>query len=396
MKRKMRPSKRSKFKFILLLLACSMFLGLCIPGTTMPVQASKTTSSKSKTKKTVFKPTKSASKNRKELNRLMAGKKKKTIVIKKGSTCKISGALRPGSNTKIVATGAKIVVKSKGNVLCAAPNKKIKNLTIVGGKWRSSEKNGRKGTLFSFAFVDGLTMEGVDCNANYTGHAVEIIACSNVTVKNCNIAAIGTNVDGKMESQLQIDVATPKSAPNVAAYGAKYVKGQVCRNVYILNNTISGARAVGVNRDSSAEGTWKNSFHENIVIRGNKLEAVEAEALVYHNVIGGEISGNTVVTHATRTDKDLAYTIGIHVAMGGTPSAAMAGSTLNIFGNTVFGNRNGIFVKGYFEDGNLIAGFGTVNIYSNTVFCKNGADNAIDYTEGSGNINIYGNSERVW
>ncbi len=324
-------------------------------------------------------PSKNSNTNYKNLNHLIAGNKKKTVVIPKKSKIKLNGVLRPGNNTTIIAKGAKIIGKKKSNVIFAAPNKKIKNLSIIGGTWRSIDKDGRTGSLFAFSYVTNLVMDGVDCNANYKGHAIEIIACKNVTIKNCKVAAIGKNPAKCLEEQIQIDLATKKTAPKIAEYGKKYVKGQTCKNVYILNNTITGARAVGVNWTDSEGGKWRSKFHENVVIKGNTLTGTTSEALAYFNTVGGEISGNTIITNAARTDNNSSYTIGIHVAIMGIAPGSMADSTLTVSGNTVYGNRNGIHFKAYFNENEsqCLSQLGYVNVTGNTVYCKKGVKQAI-------------------
>lgn len=367
----------------ILLAACMIF---CLMGTVQIQAAEKTVKYNGKAiarydsqGQMVLIPTGDANADCRHLNYLMSGNKKKTVVIPSGKNLRLNGTLRPGNNTKIIATGAKIVTKAKSNAIVAPPDKKVKNLTVIGGTWRSAEKKGRTGSLFSFAYADNLVMDGVDCNANYIGHAIEIIACSNVTIKNCKVAAIGSNPPKCLEEQIQIDIATKKTAPRIAEYGSKYVQGQTCKNIYILNNTVTGARAVGVNWTDSENGKWRNKFHKNVVVKGNHLVGTTSEALAYFNTIGGEISGNTIKTKATRTDGNSAYTVGIHVAMFGKAPASMAKSTLKITNNKVYGNRNGIHLKAYFNSSETkcLSKLGTVKVTGNKVYCKKGAGQAI-------------------
>ena len=352
-----------------------------------------------KAKQLVLVPSKSASANYKNLNRLMSGNKKKTIVIPKGSTIKLGGVLKPGNNTTLIATGAKIIGKKKSNIIFAAPNKSLKNLSIIGGTWRSIDKNGRTGSLFAFSYVTNLVINGIDCNANYKGHAIEIIACNNVTIKNCKVTAIGSNPSTCLEEQIQIDIATKKTAPKIAEYGKKYVQGQTCKNVFILNNTVTGARAVGINWTDSEKGKWRNKFHENVVIKGNTLTGTTSEALAYFNVIGGEISGNTITTNATRTEGNSSYTIGIHVAIFGQAPEAMANSKLIISGNTVKGKRNGIHFKAYFNsnESKCLSQLGTVVVTNNKVYCKDGTTKAIAQVKQScKKLTLSNNSLYTW
>lgn len=347
----------------------------------------------------VLVPSSDASTNSRNINYLISGNKEKTVVIPKDSTIRLGGVLKPGNNTTIIATDAKIIGKAKSNVIFAAPDKKIKNLSIIGGKWRSADKGGRTGSLFAFSYVTNLLMDGVDCNANYTGHAIEIIACTDVTIQNCKVFAIGTNPSKCLEEQIQIDLATPKTAPRIAEYGKKYVNGQTCKNVSILNNTVTGARAVGINWTDSENGKWRDKFHENIVIKGNTLTGTTSEALAYFNVIGGSIRNNTIITNATRTDGNSSYTIGIHVAIFGKAPKKMETSTLSIRGNTVKGKRNGIHFKGYFNSNETkcISKLGSVTVKNNDVYCKDGTKKAIVQVKNScKKLTLSNNQLYVW
>ena len=338
------------------------------------------------TKKTrvTYIPSSDGNANYNRLTYLLSGNDKRTVVIPKGSNIFVNGPLRPGSNKTIVATGAKLTFKSGSNAIFTEPNKHVSNLKIKGGTWRSKDKYGRTGSLFVFAFATNVRMTGVDCNANYIGHSIEIIACNKVTIKNCKVAAIGKNPANCLEEQIQIDLATKKTAPKIAEYGSQYAKGQTCKNIYIIGNTVSGARPVGVNWSYAEKNKWINKFHENIVIKNNNLTATTSEGLSYFNCVSGEISGNTVVTKATRKTSNGAYTVGIHVAVFGTVPASQKNKTLTIKNNLVWGNRNGIHIKGYCGKGSrVVSAYGKVKVTGNAAFCKKGAASAIVCYAGS-------------
>lgn len=344
-------------------------------------------------------PSKNASTNYWNLMHLISGNKKKTVVIPKGSKISLSGTLHPGNNTTIIAKGATVIGKKESNIIFGAPNKKLKNLSVIGGKWRSPDKGGRTGSLFAFSYVNGLVMDGINCNANYRGHAIEIIACKNVTIKNSKVFAIGSNPKTCQEEQIQIDLATKKTAPKIAEFGKKYVQGQTCRNVSIINNTVTGARAVGVNWSNSENNKWRSKFHKNIVIQGNTLTGTTAEALSYFNVIGGKIVDNTIKTKAVRADQGDSHTIGIHAALCGKAPKEMAGSSLLISGNRVWGNRNGIHIMGYFDKSKkeCISRFGKVQVLNNKVYCRQGAEQGIVQVKQSCRIfEESGNQAAVW
>lgn len=323
--------------------------------------------------------------NYKALTYLITGNKQKTIIIPSGASIYINGPLKPGSNTTIIAQGATITVKKKSNAIFTEPNRKITNLSIIGGTWRSADAGGRTGSLFVFAHASNVMMDGVDCNANYKGHTIEIIACSNVTIQNCVVSAIGSCPAKCLEEQIQVDIATKKTAPKIASYGKKYVKGQTCKNIYILNNQVSGARAVGVNWTSSEKGKWRGKYHKNIVISGNTLTSSTSEGLAYFNVIGGKITNNTIITYAKRKDSNSSYTIGVHVAVFGKAPKSLAKSKLEISNNTIKGRRNGIYLKGYFnkKETKCLAKLGKVYVKNNQIYCKKGKKNSVKQTKKS-------------
>ena len=319
--------------------------------------------------------------NYRSLNAMLAEEGELTIVIPSGSDIHVNGKLTPTSNKTIIATGATITMKPKTYVLMTDPTKKIHDLTVIGGKWRSPDVGGRAGSMFQLAFAKNVTLDGVDVNANFNGHSIEIIACENVTVKNCKVGALGKNSANCKEEQIQVDVSTKKTAPKVAEYGKKWVKGQTCKNIYILNNEVYGARAVGVNYHSS----YPANYHKNIVIKDNKLHSTTSEGIQYFNVIGGEISGNVIRTDATRKDANMSYTIGVHIQNNGKTPAAMKKSTISVENNTIYGNRAGIYVLAYFTDNleKCPGPFGKISVKNNTVYCKAGKDSAIGQTRSS-------------
>lgn len=333
--------------------------------------------------------------NYRSLNAMLAIKGELTIVIPSGSNIHINGKLTPSSNKTIIATGATITMKPKTYVMMTDPNDQIHDLTIIGGTWRSPDAGGRKGSMFQFAFAKNIMLDGVDVNSNFNGHSIEIIACENVTVQNCKVRAIGANPKNCKEEQIQIDISTKKTAPMVAKYGAKWAKGQTCKNIFILNNEVYGARAVGVNyyRD------YKAKYHKNIVIKGNKLHATTSEAIQYFNVVGGEISDNIIRTDATRKTHNRSYTVAVHIQNNGKAPSAMKKSKIIVARNTIYGNRNGIYVLGYFTNNlkKCPGRFGTIQINDNVVYCKDGKKAAINQTRKSAKKwKVSGNKTYKW
>lgn len=327
-----------------------------------------------------FKPGKNAHANWKKLNGLLTGNKKKTVKIKKGSNFKVDAPLRPGNNTKIIATGSTITItkrgsKTKQDLIFPTPKatnyNSFKNLTIQGGKWRSYQKDGYTGGLIALAHGQNIVLDGIDVNANWEGHAIEIMACKNVTIKNCKIWSIGKLSSTSKEEALQIDLATKKSTPQVATFGSKYVQGQTCENVTVENCYIDGARGLCASYNNSEDGKWLGQYHKNITVKDNVIQGRTAEAVALFNTVGATVTGNTLVSHSTNAK----YAAGFQAALFGTAptEAGMDASTLDIENNMVYGDEEGIEVRGYFtkeKPRKVLQQFGTVIVRNNESYVK--------------------------
>ena len=184
--------------------------------------------------------------NANALTQLCSNDTKKTIIIPSGSKVEITYAIEVGSNTTLIADGATIteVTESRGvivNPIRATNYNSVKNVTIQGGTWKNSV-NKKATSMMRLAHGQNVIIKNATVYTNYLGHAVELIAMKNTTVQNCKLMATGKSYKDSGEEALQIDIAAPHTAPGIAKYGTKYVKGQTCKNIKILNNTISGSR----------------------------------------------------------------------------------------------------------------------------------------------------------
>ena len=241
--------KGTLFSIILL----GFIMAICIP-----------LSARADTVKTYdFTPTNNSYNDTKELRSLVSGDEEKVINIKSGSTFHITAPIIPGSNTTINAAGSTIYTSDHGNAIFTTPTKtnygSISDLKVIGGTWRSDKEGGiLHGSMMVVSHGNNITFDGVDVQANITGHVFEIIACKNVTIKNCKITTIGKAKNSCIESAVQIDIATKASAPKIADYGSKFVKGQTCKNVTITNNYISGASGVRVEKTNSEHNKYIN------------------------------------------------------------------------------------------------------------------------------------------
>ena len=285
--------------------------------------------------------------NSSTLNTLCGGDQAKTVVIPSGSRVELANVVYLGSNTTIIADGATIVMTSEDKgILSNKPAdvnyRAISNVRIQGGIWQITDlKNAC--SVMAFSHGTNLVIEGATILSNYQSHAIELIAMKDTTVRGCDLKAQGKVKKKSVEEALQIDVAAPKTAPVLVQYGKKFVNGQTCKNIKVLNNTIEGSRGVCANF-AGADGTkYKNKFHENIVIKGNTLTGQSAEGCVLYNTLSAVVKNNTITTNSSR--KSQSYSVGLNITIQGKASGKKTGkSKVTIAKNTVYGYRQGIQV----------------------------------------------------
>lgn len=285
--------------------------------------------------------------NSSTLNTLCSGDQAKTIVIPSGSTVKLTNVVYLGSNTTIIADGATIVMTSKDKgILSNKPDavnyRSLVNVKIRGGTWKITDKK-EACSVMAFSHGSNLTIDNVTILSNYQSHAIELIAMKNTTVKNSTLKVRGKKSKNSVEDAIQIDVAAPKTAPVVAQYGKKYVKGQTCKNIKVLNNTIEGSRGVCANYSPADGAEYKNKFHENITIKGNTIIGYSAEGCTLYNTLNAVVKNNVIITNSTRRNES--YSVGLNITIQGkAPAKKLNKSKVTVSGNTVYGYRQGIQV----------------------------------------------------
>lgn len=285
--------------------------------------------------------------NSNTLNTLCSGDQKKTIVIPAGSRVELTNVVYLGSNTTIIADGATIVMLSddKGifsNKPDAVKYRSLTNVKIQGGTWKITDKQNAC-SVMAFNHGSNLEIDNVTILSNYESHAIELIAMKNVTVKNSTLKVDGKRKKNSVEEALQIDVATPTTAPALVPYGKKYVKGQTCKNIKILNNQIEGSRGVCANYCNTAGGKYINKFHDNIVIQGNTMIGYSAEGCTLYNTLHAVVKNNRILTYSARKNKS--YSVGLNITIQGKASKKKLNtSKITVTKNTVYGYRQGIQV----------------------------------------------------
>lgn len=293
------------------------------------------------------------------------------IILKDGETYYLRGILYVRSNQSITATGAEII--SRSGAFRNKPTKtnynSISNFTVDGGTWKNVKKDGFKNTMIQFSHGKNITIKNATVYCNNQGHSIELIACKNVNIDNCVLKGLGKCPTNSVEEQLQIDLATPVTAPTLKEYGKKFLNGQICQNITVKNCTISGARGVCANY-ASKEKKYQSKFHKNIVLKNNKITGNSAEAVALFNVMGATVENNTIVTKSKRTNT--AYSVGLHIAMFGKAPSGMNKAVYKVNNNTIKGGRQGFYV--YSHSGSQ---FGSVTGKSNKCYAKAGKGKAI-------------------
>ncbi len=342
----------------------------------------------------VYQPIGDAVKDRQALNELLGGDEKKTLVIPSGKTVKIDALIRIGSNTTIIATGATIVQTTAGKGLIShyvdgSNYNAIKNVTINGGTWKNSKNTGEY-TAMRFVHGYNITVKNATVNCNYQSHSLEFIACKKVVVSKCTLKASNnkTKSSTSVEEALQIDIATPKTAPGVYSETGKkkYVNGQICQDITIKNSTISGSRGICSNY-ASQETKFQNKYHKNITITGCKITGTSAEAVALFNAVGVTLKNNTIKTKSTRAET--AYANGVTMILWKNNSKTSSYKN-TISGNTIYGMYRGLAIYS-----KCSSKYGTTTIKNNKIYVKKTKNNAL-YVQNCKKVKKSSNKTAIW
>lgn len=279
------------------------------------------------------------------LDVLCEGNEEKTIVIPAGSTVELEDVFQIESNTTIIADGATIVMTESGkgilnNTPTAVNYNSLKNVTIHGGTWKINNTK-EACTVMRFCHGSNLTIENATIISNYESHAIELIAMKDVTIKNCSLKVQGKKNKKSVEDALQIDLASPKTAPGLVPYGKQYVKGQTCKNIQVIGNYIEGSRGLCANYAPFDGKKYKNQFHDNITVIGNTMIGYSAEGCVLYNTKNAVVKNNVIKTFSTRKNKS--YSVGLNITIQGkTSKKSMKNTKITVKGNKIYGFRQGM------------------------------------------------------
>lgn len=317
-----------------------------------------------------FVPQSDAARNRQALEYILNTDKKKTLIIPSGKTVKVEAVIDIGDNTTIIADGATIIQQNNGlglikHGISRVNYGSIKNVTIQGGTWKNAV-NSKGCTMFRFAHGNNLVFKGITIETNYEGHALELIACKNVTVKSCKLYAANSSTKSKksVEEALQIDLATPITAPGVlnSTGNKKFVSGQTSKNITIKDCNISGSRGICANF-SASEPKFKNNFHEGITIENCNVTGESGEGIALFNSVGVKVKNCSIRSNSTR--KKEAYSVGLHLALMGKNKISTKYENV-ITNNKIYGYRQALNIDSH-----------TTSLYGKTTV-KNNVGSASD------------------
>ena len=364
-------------------LTFSLVVGSLFIGAALPQKANAATGDTITFKKNViayeaanstynFIPTGNAADNRRALNYLIEGNEPKTINI--NNDISIDTYLRPGNNTTINA-GDHTITSGSGVIIndpTAASYDNFKNLTINGGVWKNSSSSGLKGTMMRISYASDISINDATVYCNYTGHGIELIACNGVSISGCKLIPQGKCPKKCVEEQLQIDLATPKTAPGLYRLSPKLCNGTPSKNISVTNCIVSGARGICASfPGSEAKYRKAGNYHSNITIENCTITGKSAEALALFNTTSATVK-NCRVTTKTPLKRN-SYSVGLAVAYqkGSSPKTSIKNKVV-IENNIVKGGRQGIFVFSHTSKK-----FGNVIVKKNKAYARSGKRNAI-------------------
>ena len=366
-----------------LALTFSLVVGSLFTGATLPQKANAATRDTIIFKKNViayevadstynFVPTGNAADNRRALNYLIEGNAPKTINI--NNNISIDTYLRPGNNTTINA-GDHTITSGSGVIIndpTAASYDNFNNLTINGGVWKNSSSSGLKGTMMRISYASDISINDATVYCNYTGHGIELIACNGVSINGCKLIPQGKCPKKCVEEQLQIDLATPKTAPGLYRLSPKLCNGTPSKNISVTNCIVSGARGICASFPGSESKYRKaRNYHSNITIENCNITGKSAEALALFNTKSATVK-NCRITTKTPLKRN-SYSVGLAVAYqkGSSPKTSLKNKVV-IENNIVKGGRQGILVFSHTSKK-----FGKVIVKKNRAYARSGKRNAI-------------------
>ena len=304
-----------------------------------------------------------------------------SVILKKGEIYRLYDSLVLGSNMSIEAEGATIICEKPiaFNIPEKTDYKAAADISINGGTWKS-EADGYYASSFKFTHASNIKLTDMKIRAaNLSGHSIELVACKDVVIDNCDIAGLGSS-DSLTEEAVQLDIASSVTAPFLQGVpfrtdlADKLYNKAGCKNITIKNSRIVGNRGVAANHTKN-DGDAINSIHENITLTGNNITGLKGEGVALFNAKSAIVKNNKI--RSLRKGKSDAYTVGLHITTFSNDKA-LKKAVFKITGNTIYGGRQAVMV--YSHSG---IKFGKAVIEKNKLFCKAGKEFAIHAKEQS-------------
>lgn len=304
-----------------------------------------------------------------------------SVTLEEGSTYRLYDSLVLGSNMSIEAEGATIICEKPiaFNIPEKTGYKAATNISINGGTWKS-EADGYYASSFKFTHSSKIKLTNMKIRAaNLSGHSIELVACKDVVIDNCDIAGLGSS-ESMTEEAVQLDIASSVTAPFLKGISFRtdlantlYNKAG-CKNIIIKNSKIVGNRGVVANHTKN-DGDAINSIHENITLTGNDITGLKGEGVVLFNTKSAIVKNNKI--KSLRKGMADAYTVGLHITTF-SKDKALNKAVFKISGNTIRGGRQAVMVYSHSS-----VKFGKAVIEKNKLFCKAGKEFAIHAKEQS-------------
>ena len=292
------------------------------------------------------------------------------VRLKEGGVYYLSHYIPLNSNSTIDARGATIVI-NKGATRNDPLNyttgyNSMSNIKIIGGTWISFHEEGCTGTTFSFAHCQNITLKDMDIRStNAEGHAIELVACKNVTISNCKIIAQGKGDNNSVEEMVQIDLAAPHNAPFLEE---KYQNGLACQNITVSRCTIVGNRGLSASF-AKKDPSFLKKYHRNIVVKNCSITGNTAEGLALFNTIDAVVKNNRLISKSKRTNT--AYSSGCHITLF-AKIPAFARRKIYIRNNVIKGGWTGFQITSHSK-----TRYGKMSIKNNKIFAKKGKKRAL-------------------
>lgn len=311
-----------------------------------------------------------------------------SVKLKAGDEFYLKGPIDAIDGTSIDATGATILCK-KSAVHNSDDSKSISNFSINGGTWLRASNFELDGSSFRFHYGDNLKFTNMTIKmANMENHSIELVACKNVIIDGCVIEGQGTGGKKSVEEQIQIDVATPRTAPFLKGKNAGLLDGTCCENITINNCKVIGCRAVCANYDKSNK-KFKSKYHKNIKVTNCELTGETAEGLMIFNTKGITVKHNKLISNAPKSRKY--FSPGLHIQVYGNGKGGFDKGKVKVTNNTIKGGICGAFISANTSK----TKFGKVTFKGNKVYTKGEKDSAY-HIDSYKKLTDKGNKKKEW